>query len=55
MAHSIQLGCMMVIGVILMAVALSLSIDGNVSGSVIVMMLSVMMFIIATIREQLMN
>ena len=53
MAHSIQLGCMMVIGVILMATALALSIDGNTWGAVLVMGLSAAMFVIATVREHL--
>ena len=55
MAKDIQLGCMMVIGVVLMATALALSIDGNNAGAVLVMGLSVLMFIIGTIREHLMN
>lgn len=55
MAQGIQVGCYMVIGVLLMAAALVLSMDGNTGGSVVVMLLSVMMFVIATIRERLMD
>lgn len=53
--NQIQLGISVFLGVVLMAVALVLSIDGNTGGSVVVMLLSIMMFIIATIREQLMG
>ena len=53
MAQSIQVGCYMVIGVLLMAVALALSIDGNNAGAVLVMGLSAAMFVIATVRENL--
>ena len=51
--NKIQLGISVFLGVVLMAVALVLSMDGNTRGSVVVMLLSVMMFVIATIREQL--
>lgn len=53
MAQSIQLGCMMVIGVILMAVAMALSIDGNTWGAVLVMLMAVVTFIVAVIRDHL--
>lgn len=53
--NQIQLGISVFLGVVLMAVALALSIDGNTGGSVVVMLLSVMMFVIATIRERLMD
>ena len=53
MAKDIQLGCYMVIGVLLIAGALALSIDGNTAGAVLLMGLSVLMFVIGTIREHL--
>lgn len=49
----IQLGCYLILGVGLMAVALVLSMDGNTSGAVLVMGLSVLMFVIGTIREHM--
>lgn len=55
MFSRIQVGCYMVIGVLLIAVAMALSIDGNVSGSVVVMVLAVVMFVIATIQENMLD
>ena len=51
MAKDIQLGCYMVIGVMLIAAALALSIDGNTAGAVMLMGLSVLMFVLGTVRE----
>ena len=53
MAKDIQLGCYMVIGVLLIAAALALSMDGNTAGAVLLMGLSVVMFVIGTVRENL--
>lgn len=51
MAKVIQLGCYLFIGVALMATALALSIDGNTAGAVMLMGLSVLMFVLGTVRE----
>lgn len=55
MAKGIQLGCCLFIGVGLMATALVLSMDGNNTGAVMHMGLSVLLFVIGTVREQLMD
>lgn len=53
MAKGIQLGCCLFIGVGLMATALVLSMDGNNTGAVMHMGLSVLMFVIGTVREHM--
>ena len=53
MVKSIQVGCTLFIGVMLIAAALAVSLDGNTAGAVLLMGLSVIMFVIGVVREHL--